>query len=59
MIAACSVVGRIAAILLHVYCLTDTKMHEIAFGHYLIAYSCLLELYERPLFKNNNRCHMS
>ena len=40
MIAVCSVVGRIAAIVLYMYCLTGTKMHEIAFGHYLIAYSC-------------------
>ena len=38
-VAVCSVVGRIAAIL-YMYCLTGTKMHEIAFGHYLIAYRC-------------------
>ena len=40
MIAVCSVVGRIAAMLLYMYCLAGTKMRKIAFGHYLIAYSC-------------------
>ena len=52
MIAVCPVVGRIAAILLYMHCLTGTKMHEIAFGHYLIAYSywcCMRGHRSRPI----------
>ena len=40
MIAVCSVVGLIAAVLLYIYCSTGTKMNKIAFGHCLIAYHC-------------------
>ena len=40
MIAVCSVVGLIAAVLLYIYCSTGTKMNKIAFGHCLIAYRC-------------------
>ena len=58
MIAVCSAVGRIATILLYVYCLIGTKKHGKALRHYWIVYSywcCMRGHRSRRIFW----CHMS
>ena len=60
MFAVCSVLGRsYYQVYYCMHCLADTKMHERAFGHDLIASSCWCCMRDHRSKTNYYRYHMS